>query len=196
MINSKRLVVAAILLVPALCLQAIGAPGKAAAPAKRGSKKAKVVIQNKPIEGLYLELPKTYAVPDHIQLVLKARVQNVKDLEGDYPRFYEDREKLTRWLSVKLGLERDAIASQVVDLERSRDQAVAALRCSSIEEAMSKFNAKVEEAKQCTNLELQQLKLNVAQHYQAAIIPQLQALALRAQWQEVSADLKTLESWQ
>lgn len=104
---------------------------------------------SKRLDGLYLDLPKSYAMPPEVQAVFKARVQGTKDLEDQYSKYLVEKNRLCDWFSSQLETSLAASESSHTLAAQRYLARLMGLQCESLDDLTKKHQYWLDQLKAC-----------------------------------------------
>jgi len=124
--------------VLSIALLGIALPVTAEVPSKPAKKAVKRVKAPTRIDGFYLDLPAAYEMPAEVQLIFKEHIQGVSQLEGDYSKYCQEKQRLIDWVLVRLEEKRQVAEAKWKDEALRYVAEVSAYKVSSLDELRSK----------------------------------------------------------
>lgn len=104
-------------------------------PSTKAVKKGKTPTR---IDGFYLDLPTAYVMPAEVQSIFKEHIQGVSQLEGDYSKYCQEKQRLIDWVLVRLEEKRQIAETKWKDEALRYVAEVSAYKVSSLDELRSK----------------------------------------------------------
>lgn len=104
-------------------------------PTKKTVKKVKAPAR---IDGFYLDLPSAYVMPAEVQMIFKEHIQGVTQLEGDYSKYCQEKQRLIDWALLRLEDKRATAEERWKHEALSYVAEVSAYKVSSLDELRSK----------------------------------------------------------